>query len=81
MSEALLELEDEEVSLRGYPEVHVALAAIMYAERPGQIARVEAQWELATEFDTRYTDVNWVARQKHWPPKMIDALNRFLLLE
>lgn len=67
MSEALLELEDEEVSLIRYPEVHVALAAILYAERPGQIARIEAQWELATAFDTRYIDVNWVAREKHWP--------------
>ena len=38
------------------------------------------QWDIAMEFDSRYTDVEWVRQQKHWPPKMIQALIRFLEL-
>lgn len=30
-SDALLQLEDEEIILRGRPEVHAALAAMLYA--------------------------------------------------
>lgn len=77
--EALLLLEDEEVALRGSPEVHAALAVVLHAERPNQVTRAEEQWERATEFDRRYEDVEWVA--KRWPPKMVNALQRFLTLQ
>lgn len=79
-SRSILELEDEEVALRGYAEVHAALAAVLYAERPGQRLRAEQQWDVATEFDTRYNNVQWVATAKHWPPSMLKALQRFLEL-
>lgn len=97
-SQALLELEDCEVSMKGYAEVHAALAAVLYAgvsvvdiavapiyilwhtEKPAQLARAELQWEVASSFDTRYSDVGWVANEKCWPPKLALALNRFLTL-
>ncbi|KAJ9521794.1 hypothetical protein QJQ45_024659 [Haematococcus lacustris] len=79
--EALLALEDEEVSLRGAAEVHAALAALLWVEKPGLAFRAEQQWAVAREFDTRYSDVAWVAANKHWPPRALDALTRFLRLE
>lgn len=81
VSNALLALEDQEVAMRGYPEVHAALAAVLYAERPAQRLRAEQQFDIAVEFDSRYQDANWVAANKHWPPALMAALNRFLLLQ
>ena len=75
---SLLELDDLEVSLRGFPEVHAALASLLYIERPLQISRAESQWDLATSFDRRYADLAWVQRTKKWPPRVLDALERFL---
>lgn len=49
-------------------------------EKPGQIARAETQFEIATSFDTRYADVRWVVQEKNWPPRLADALDRFLRL-
>ena len=138
-SDALLQLEDEEIILRGRPEVHAALAAMIYtgeresmmpsahasslgagiaashtgallllllllllwpcvpevrwlslepgplpapaAERPAQRLRAEQQWDIATEFDQRYSDPAWVTANKHWPPKLMAALQRFLALQ
>jgi hypothetical protein len=74
---ARLALEDVEAGLRGRAEVHAALAALRYeATLPG----AEAQWALASEFDSRFADLGWVAAQRHWPPAMVDALRRFLEL-
>ena len=77
---SLLELDDLEVSLRGLAEVHAALAALLYVERPLQLSRAEEQWELATAFDKRYNDTQWVDQAKKWPPRMLQALERFLEL-
>ena len=79
-SEAILELEDLEVSLRGLAEVHAALASIVYSERPNEIAYAEQQFDLASEFDGRYMDVEWVASQKQWPPALMNALDKFVNL-
>ncbi len=81
VSNAILELEDEEVAFRGSAEVHAALAAMLYAERPQQRLRAEQQWDVAAEFDSRYSDSAWVAGQKHWPPRLVAALERFLQLQ
>eukprot|EP00775_Hariotina_reticulata_P011180 gene11180-11330_t len=59
VSNALLGLEDQEVAMRGYPEVHAALAAVLYAERPAQRLRAEQQFDIALEFDSRYQDASW----------------------
>ncbi|KAL4425538.1 hypothetical protein ABPG75_009554 [Micractinium tetrahymenae] len=56
-SDAILQLEDLEVTLRGY-----------------------AEWEIAMEFNQRFADAQWVAETKHWPPRLMAALDRFLRL-
>ena len=80
VEEALLQLEDEEVSLRGSAEVHAALAAVLHVERPTQVGRAEQQWAIATGFDKRFADAEWVQRERHWPPRLVEALRRFLTL-
>jgi len=62
-------------------QVHAALAAVLYSERPLQRLRAEQQWDIAAEFDGRYSDTAWVAAEKHWPPRLIQALQKFLLLQ
>lgn len=32
------------------------------------------------EFNQRFADAQWVAETKHWPPRLMDALDRFLRL-
>ena len=122
VEQALLELEDEEVALRGnaevpphnhgvhlvtlsktkvrridsaktycnYPlrahalapaQVHAAMAAVLYAEKPLERQRAELQWEIGTEFDSRYNNIEWVARSKVWGPRLLQALERFLTLQ
>lgn len=76
--DALLQLEDEEVALRGSAEVHAALAVVFYGL--GKPVQAEQQWAVASEFDKRYSDVAWVAAEKHWPPKLLQALEKFLTL-
>lgn len=79
-SDAILQLEDVEVTLRGYAEVHAALAAMLWVERPILRQAAETQWEIAMEFNQRFADAQWVAETKHWPPRLMDALDRFLRL-
>ena len=43
-----------------------------------RIARHRSQ--VAQEFDARYSDPEWVRKAKHWPPRALDALHRFLTL-
>ncbi|PNW89022.1 hypothetical protein CHLRE_01g055151v5 [Chlamydomonas reinhardtii] len=80
VSDSLLALEDEEVALRGAAEVHAALAALLYVERPSLALRAEEEWAIACSFDKRYSDPAWVAAAKHWPPRAVAALQRFLAL-
>jgi hypothetical protein len=81
VSEAILELEDESVQLKGAAEVHAALASVLYVERPKQLLRAEQEWDVAMEFDRRYVDLVWVRSSKHWPPRMLAALQRFIELD
>mmetsp|Transcript_10638 Transcript_10638/g.21047 ORF Transcript_10638/g.21047 Transcript_10638/m.21047 type:complete len:285 (-) Transcript_10638:718-1572(-) len=78
---AILHLEDEEVALRGLAEVHAALASVLYVERPERLAFAELQWDIASEFDSRYSSVVWVKKEKKWPPRMLEALESFLTLK
>ncbi|KAI3438764.1 hypothetical protein D9Q98_001182 [Chlorella vulgaris] len=80
-SDAILQLEDLEVALRGYSEVHAALAAVLYTERPALLDQAETQWEIAMEFNPKFSDPSWVAANKHWPPRLMTALDRFLNLK
>ena len=79
--ECILHLQDEEVAVRGNPEVHAALAAVLYAERPDELDLAEEQWDIATEFDTRYASIDYVENTRYWPPAMVTALKKFLLLQ
>ena len=36
------------------------------------------QFEIAVEFDKRYGDVVFVRDARHWPPRLVAALERFL---
>lgn len=77
---AIAGLEDSALALTGRAEAHAALAAVLYAERPAQLSRAELEFEVATEFDRRYSDAEWVAKERHWPPRAVEALRRFLAL-
>ncbi|GAX78684.1 hypothetical protein CEUSTIGMA_g6122.t1 [Chlamydomonas eustigma] len=79
-SDAILALEDEAVPLVGSAEIHAALAVLLYNERPSLAFRAEEEWEIANSFDSRYSDVEWVRTAKHWPEHMLEALQRFLLM-
>lgn len=79
--ECILHLEDEEVALRGDAEVHAALAAVLYSERPSQLSLAEEQWDVATEFDSRYSSIDFVEKNRYWPPAMVSALKKFLQLQ
>jgi hypothetical protein len=81
VSDALLLLEDQEVAMRGSPEVHAALAAMLYAERPPQRFRAEQQFDIAVEFDRRFESADWVQQNRHWPPRLLTALQAFLQLQ
>ncbi len=65
---------------RNCTQVHAALACMLHAERPREVGRAESQWEIANEFDTRFSDLQWVRTEKHWPPRLLAALENFLTL-
>ena len=46
-----------------------------------QRQRAEEQWELANEFDHRYSNLQWVQAEKQWGPRLQGALQRFLALQ
>ena len=80
VTQALLHLNDEEIALRGDAEVHAALASVYYVEKPEEVSLAEEQWDIASEFDTRYSDLDFVQGEKHWPPRLVEALKAFLTL-
>ncbi len=56
-------------------------AAVLWSERPSQRLRAEQQFEIASEFDRRYGDLAFVRDERHWPPRLVAALGRFLELK
>ena len=40
----------------------------------------EFQWEVAMEFDSRFSNVRWVSENYHWGPELTGALQKFLSL-
>ncbi|KAJ4953633.1 hypothetical protein NE237_030465 [Protea cynaroides] len=71
--EAIAELEDVSVSLKGYPEVHAALAAALYVDKNAPLL-AENQFAIATILDPHYTDLSYVRETKHWPPRVVILL-------
>ncbi|KAL4183749.1 hypothetical protein AMTRI_Chr11g156630 [Amborella trichopoda] len=77
--EAIAEMEDVSISLKGYPEVHAALAAALYVDKHAALL-AENQFTIATLLDPHYTDISYVREMKHWPPSLVASLRRFITL-
>ncbi|KAJ4715345.1 Tetratricopeptide-like helical [Melia azedarach] len=77
--EAIAEMEDVSVSLKGYPEVHAALAAALYVDKHAPLL-AENQFAIATLLDPHYTDLSYVKETKHWPPSLVSSLQHFITL-
>ncbi|KAK3211719.1 hypothetical protein Dsin_016425 [Dipteronia sinensis] len=77
--EAIAEMEDVSISLKGYPEVHAALAAALYADKHA-LFLAENQFSIATLLDPHYTDLSYVKETKHWPPSLVSSLQHFITL-
>ncbi|KAK7318443.1 hypothetical protein RJT34_03145 [Clitoria ternatea] len=77
--QAITEMEDVSISLKGYPEVHAALAAALYADKHAPLL-AENQFTIATLLDPHFTDLSYVRDTKHWPPSLISSLQHFITL-
>ncbi|PIA28538.1 hypothetical protein AQUCO_06900066v1 [Aquilegia coerulea] len=77
--EAIAEMEDVSISLKGYPEVHAALAAALYVDKNAPLL-AENQFAIATLLDPHYTDLTYVREIKHWPPSLVSSLRNFITL-
>ncbi|MCO5564744.1 hypothetical protein L7F22_018412 [Adiantum nelumboides] len=75
--EAFVEMEDVSLSLKGYPEVHAALAAVLYADKNSPLS-AEQQFTIATLLDPHYNDLSYVKDTKHWPPSLVRSLAKFI---
>uniref|UniRef100_I1K4Z6 Uncharacterized protein n=1 Tax=Glycine max TaxID=3847 RepID=I1K4Z6_SOYBN len=73
--EAIAEMEDVSISLKGYP----ALAAALYADKHATLL-AENQFAIATLLDPHFTDLSYVRDTKHWPPSLISSLQHFITL-
>ncbi|RWW37777.1 hypothetical protein BHE74_00057065 [Ensete ventricosum] len=73
--EAIAEMEDVSISLKGYP----ALAAALYADKHAALL-AENQFAIATLLDPHYTDLSYVRETKHWPPSLVSSLQHFITL-
>ncbi|KAM5577799.1 hypothetical protein ABKV19_008239 [Rosa sericea] len=77
--DAIAEMEDVSISLKGYPEVHAALAAALYVDKHAPLL-AENQFTIATLLDPHYTDLSYVKDTKHWPPSLVSSLQHFITL-
>ncbi|WOL00881.1 hypothetical protein Cni_G09594 [Canna indica] len=77
--EAIAEMEDVSISLKGYPEIHAALAAALYFDKHAALL-AENQFTIAILLDPHYTDLSYVRENKHWPPSLVDSLQHFITL-
>lgn len=78
-NEAISEMEDVSISLKGSPEVHAALAAALYSDKHASVL-AENQFTIATLLDPKYTDLGYVKDTKHWPPSLVRSLQDFITL-
>ncbi|XP_057415565.1 uncharacterized protein LOC130710360 [Lotus japonicus] len=77
--QAIAEMEDVSISLKGYPEVHAALAAALYSDKHAPLL-AENQFTIATLLDPHFTDLSYVRNTKHWPPSLVSSLQHFITL-
>ncbi len=65
--------------LRRYPQfadMRAALTALLWVQ--GKHGEAESNWVSVAELDPRYQNLEWVAKTRHWPPLMVEALAKFL---
>ncbi|GJM87828.1 hypothetical protein PR202_ga03822 [Eleusine coracana subsp. coracana] len=77
--QSIAEMEDVSIALKGYPEIHAALAAALYADKHAALL-AENQFAIATLLDPHYTDLAYVRDTKHWPPSLVASLHDFITL-
>ncbi|XP_020705031.1 uncharacterized protein LOC110115954 isoform X1 [Dendrobium catenatum] len=77
--QAITEMEDVSISLKGYPEIHAALAAALYTDKHAPLL-AENQFTIATILDPCYADLSYVREKKHWPPSLVSSLQNFITL-
>lgn len=68
--------------VRKYPQfadMRAALTAALWAE--GRSGEAESNWASAVGLDRRYRDLEWVTQVRRWPPKITNALDKFLALQ
>lgn len=68
--------------VRKYPrfaDMRAALTAALWNQ--GKHGEAESNWVAAVGLDSRYKDINWVAKIRRWPPAMVAALDKFLHLQ
>ncbi|PWA34667.1 Tetratricopeptide-like helical [Artemisia annua] len=78
-NQAIAEMEDVSISLKGSPEVHAALAAALYSDKHAPLL-AENQFTIATLLDPKYSDLGYVKDTKHWPPSLVRSLEDFITL-
>ena len=61
-----------------FPDARAALTAVLWQK--GLQGEAESNWVAAVGMDQRYQDIGWVVNVRHWPPKMVAALDRFINL-
>lgn len=61
-----------------FPDVRAAMSAILWVD--GKQGEAESNWVAAVGLDNRYQNLDWVAKVRRWPPKMVEALKQFLTL-
>ncbi|MGK7925630.1 MAG: tetratricopeptide repeat protein [Spirulina sp.] len=62
-----------------FTDMRAALAAVLWVK--GLQGEAESNWVAVVGLDSRYQDLDWVQNIRRWPPRMVDALDRFLNLE
>ena len=61
-----------------FPDVRAAMTAVLWVD--GKQGEAESNWVAAVGLDNRYQNLDWVAKVRRWPPKMVEALKQFLTL-
>lgn len=87
-SDAILQMDELTVTLRGKSEVHAALAVMEYdaAKTRGSILAAayivssEKEWAKAQEWNNKWS-VEYAKKNTRWPPRMLNALSAFLELK
>ncbi len=68
--------------VRRYPQfadMRAALSACLW--EAGNRGEAESNWVAAVGLDSRYKDLDWVAKNRRWPPVVVSALDKFLNLK